>query len=280
MKKLKEILEEVLKDNKSGSLILLEKLIQGHEKLENASSFSSERRDQQLACIREMVPAFKDFPVIGHYLTSLAGFLSANDRRNILDFINDYRMKWGGIDLEISRQASRELECNNKTILLHSNSRTVLTFIGYLTENRNRIKIIQTESRPVMEGRKQAAELHKLGVPVRFITEAAVSVHMKEIDMVVIGSDRLCKDVFINKTGSYAIALLARELKKPFYVLADSRKIAGEMNCGDYSPENKTSKKLWPDAPAGIEVSNFYFEAIPNKLITSLITERGRTSLR
>ncbi len=47
---------------------------------------------------------------------------------------------------------------------------------------------------------------------------------MKDVDLVILGSDWVTESDFTNKIGTYSLALTARELGKPVYVAADRTK--------------------------------------------------------
>ena len=97
---------------------------------------------------------------------------------------------------------------------------------------------------------------------------------LDDIDYAILGADRIYNDFFINKAGSYAIALLCREKSVPLYVLADSRKILNTNLPAGYKEKMRPAREIWGTPPSGITPVNYYFEAVPVDLITRLITEK------
>ena len=88
----------------------------------------------------------------------------------------------------------------------------------------------------------------------------------------LLGCDGVYSDGFVNKAGSLAICLAAKEYGKPVYVLADSRKISHYP-----APKEKTKapSEISARAHPNLEILNYYFETVPHKLVTGYITEKG-----
>lgn len=161
---------------------------------------------------------------------------------------------------------------------------TALGVIRAAKESGKNIKVIATETRPVMQGaRLTAFELHHDGIDVSLIPDTAVG-HMmskNKIKNIVVGADRVLKTGHVfNKIGTYQIALLAKAHKIPFYVVAptstfDLQNTPSDITIEERSREEVTTiggKKIAPD---GIGVFNPAFDMTPPELITGIITEKG-----
>ena len=126
-------------------------------------------------------------------------------------------------------------------------------------------------------GKIQAQFLAGLGYNVTLITDASVALYADMIDMILLGSDAIYKEFFVNKTGSHLIALVSQEFGIPLYVLADSRKIWNKQDLTSLSQtiseDPKPPGEIWTDPPDGINPENYYFETIPNKWVDLFITE-------
>ncbi len=71
----------------------------------------------------------------------------------------------------------------------------------------------------------------------------------------------------VNKAGTLALALLARQHRVPFFVISESLKVsASRWKGGGETPPPADS----PDEPPAV-----YFDVTPPRLITALITEEG-----
>ena len=103
------------------------------------------------------------------------------------------------------------------TVLTHSRSSTVLEALLEARRANRDFMVVATESRPLLEGRTLAASLMDNGVRVTLIADAAASVMMDRIDLVLVGADQLTPQQLVNKIGTRMIALAAREKQVPVY---------------------------------------------------------------
>jgi methylthioribose-1-phosphate isomerase len=127
-----------------------------------------------------------------------------------------------------------------------------------------------------MEGRSAAAALAECGIPVRLVADAAAPAMLPEVDIIVIGADRLEPGGVVNKIGSFMIALAAREYSVPVYSVCDSTKFVSAWPSN--IAENRSREELWPEAPSGVDVLNRYFEFVAFGLLRGVITEDGTLS--
>jgi methylthioribose-1-phosphate isomerase len=101
-----------------------------------------------------------------------------------------------------------------------------------------------------------------------------------KIDKVIVGADRITRDVVFNKIGTYNHAVLAKHHKIPFYVaapLSTFDRIYGEedITIEERDPEEICTLAGVRLAPLGINVYNPAFDATPLELVSALITEKG-----
>jgi len=198
-------------------------------------------------------------------------------------------------DIEICRNIGRigaELIKDNSVVLTHCNAGALAT-AGYGTalgvvrcayEAGKNIKVIATETRPILQGARLTAwELHKDGIPVSLITDNMVGHIMSKgmVDAVVIGADRIAKNGdFANKIGTYSISILAKSHGIPFYVAAPISTIDYDCPEGSSIPieERNTAEvthilgnRIAPD----VNVYNPAFDITPSENISSIITEKA-----
>ncbi|MSP54216.1 MAG: S-methyl-5-thioribose-1-phosphate isomerase [Myxococcales bacterium] len=150
------------------------------------------------------------------------------------------------------------------------------------------------ETRPRQQGSQLTAwELGQEGVRHAIIADNATGHYLKagEIDMVIVGSDRIAANGDVaNKIGTYTSALAARAAGVPFYVAAPTTTIAAHTATGaDIPIEERSGDEVlyvwgWSDdgrfirvrtAPAGSTAKNPAFDVTPADLVTAIITERG-----
>jgi eIF-2B alpha/beta/delta-like uncharacterized protein len=179
------------------------------------------------------------------------------------------------------------------TILTHCNTGALAT-AGYGTalgvirsawRSGKRIKVIATETRPVLQGARLTVwELVKEGIPVTLITDNMVGYVMSRglVNKVIVGADRiLLTGHVINKIGTYTIAALANRHGVPFYSAAptstiDTKTKAEEVIIEERNPDEvrKVLGKLLITVP-DVPVYNPAFDITPPELVTGIITEAG-----
>jgi len=165
------------------------------------------------------------------------------------------------------------------TILTHSRSSTVLEAFFEAQHAGREFSIIVTESRPMLEGRSLGESLAGKGIRVTLIADAAASLLMDQVDLVLVGADRVTPEHLVNKIGTRMIALAARESGLPVYAVCDSSKFNSAGYCGRLKRHERSSSELWPNAPRGIDIVNRYFEPVPLAHFTAIITEAGALSI-
>jgi methylthioribose-1-phosphate isomerase len=197
-------------------------------------------------------------------------------------------------DIEINRRIGEhgaELLEDGDTVLTHCNAGSLATVdygtaLGVLRaawEKRKKIRVIATETRPLLQGaRLTAYELHQDGIPVTLITDSMVGYVMSRrmVQKVVVGADRVVKDAVINKIGTYTIAVLAHEHKVPFYVAApkstfDVNRLAKDVVIEERSMAEVIRFRETQVAPDGVPAFNPAFDVTPLKYVTAIICEEG-----
>ena len=190
-------------------------------------------------------------------------------------------------------QLGAELIRDGFTILTHCNTGALAT-AGYGTalgvieqakEQGKKIKVLATETRPLLQGARLTTwELKKANIPVTLITDSMAGYFMKrgEVDCVIVGADRIAANGdTANKIGTYTLAVLAKENGIPFYVAAPTTTIDLSLASGDEipieerSPEEVIHIQGVSFAPEGTPAANPAFDVTSHKYITAIITERG-----
>jgi methylthioribose-1-phosphate isomerase len=152
------------------------------------------------------------------------------------------------------------------------------------------------ETRPRNQGASLTAwELGKHGVPHTVIADNAGGHLMQhgQVDLAIVGADRVTRTGdAANKIGTYLKALAARDNNVPFWVAMPSSTIDWTVSDGvaEIPIEERSESEvtdmtgLLPDgkiatmriAAEGSPGANPAFDVTPNRLLTGLITERGR----
>jgi methylthioribose-1-phosphate isomerase len=134
------------------------------------------------------------------------------------------------------------------------------------------------ETRPLLQGARLTAwEARRDGLPFTVLPDnAAGSLFARgEVDLVVVGADRVCADGSVaNKVGTYPLAVLARAHGVPFVVAAPTSTVDLATPTGDdvvIEQRDPTEVTTFGDA------YNPAFDVTPPHLVTALVTERGVT---
>jgi methylthioribose-1-phosphate isomerase len=175
--------------------------------------------------------------------------------------------------------------CNAGALATSGNYGTALGVIRSSREQGKSIRVLVTETRPLLQGARLTAwELIHDGIPVTLITDSMAGHFMskKEIDCIIVGADRIAANGDVaNKIGTYTLAVLAKENGIPFYVAAPTTSIDLHLRSGDQisiefrSPEEITRLQGMSIAPEGVEATNPAFDVTPHRYVSAIITETG-----
>lgn len=176
------------------------------------------------------------------------------------------------------------------TILTHCNAGALAT-VGYGTalgviraaaESGKKIRVIATETRPLLQGsRLTAFELSRDNIPVTLITDNMVGYIIGKglVKEIIVGADRIVKDAVINKIGTLTIAVVAKRYGVPFYVAAPTSTFDLKHSSDQVFIEERKGDEVThfqkQVAPMNVAVINPAFDATPLELVSAIITERG-----
>ena len=220
---------------------------------------------------------------------------TAKDDSEMRELVVNEAKKMAEEDIEINRRMGRngsQLFNDKDTIMTHCNAGALAT-VGYGTalgviratkESGKKIKVIATETRPVMQGsRLTAFELKHDGFDVSLIPDTAVGYSMANglVSKVIVGADRILRTGHVyNKIGTYQIAMMAKQHGIPFYVAAplstfDMKSTPKDVVIEQRKPSEVTGMAGRKTAPDDINVINPAFDMTPPELISGIITEAG-----
>lgn len=171
-------------------------------------------------------------------------------------------------------ECGAELISENSIVLTHSNSSTILEIFKKALEADKTFQVIISESRPIGEGRVRARELSDLGIQTLYLIDAAVGIGVERADIVLLGTDSVSENSLVNKIGSKAICLLAREAVIPCYAACESSKFIPQK-LSPKKEQPRDSKEVWDNPPPEVSIENYYFDEVGLDLFTGIITEDG-----
>jgi methylthioribose-1-phosphate isomerase len=194
--------------------------------------------------------------------------------------------------LKLSKLGAELIE-DGFSVLTHCNTGPLAT-AGYGTalgviiqahEQGKKLKVLATETRPLLQGARLTAwELKQFNIPFTLITDSMAGYFMSkgEISCVIVGADRIASNGdTANKIGTYSLAVLAKENNIPFYVAAPLTTVDPALATGDdipiefRSPDEVTHFQGIATAPKGVVALNPAFDVTPHPYITAIITEGG-----
>ena len=152
-----------------------------------------------------------------------------------------------------------------------------------------------SETRPRNQGARLTAwELAARGVPCTLLSDSACGplLQARRADLVLVGADRVtARGDVANKVGTYLKALAAKDADVPFHVAAPSTTIDWATTDAAAVPiEERDAAEVTAVegrgprgavvvvdvAPRGARAVNPAFDVTPARLVTGLVTERGR----
>jgi ribose 1,5-bisphosphate isomerase len=142
-----------------------------------------------------------------------------------------------------------------------------------------RFHAIALETRPWRQGVLTVTQLAKAGVDCSLAVDSAMWTLLREADVVLVGADALAAngDV-VNKIGTGALAILARERGVPLHCCAETFKVAVDAATGSdvRIEEREATEIVRPgEIPASVRVRNPVFDVTPGACVASYVTELG-----
>jgi len=175
------------------------------------------------------------------------------------------------------------------TVLTHCNAGelatveygTALGVIRAAWNQGKKIKVIATETRPLLQGaRLTAYELKRDGIPVTLITDNMVGyvMHKKLVNEVIVGADRIVQDAVVNKIGTFTVAVIAKEHGVPFYVAAPTSTFDLTRSSANVIIEERSSTEVThigsqQIAASGVGVLNPAFDITPLAYVSAIVCE-------
>lgn len=172
---------------------------------------------------------------------------------------------------EIAKRGSRLIK-NGDKIMTHCHSGEVCAVIKQAWKEGKKITVYATETRPNEQGIKTAKELSRKGIHVFLIVDSAIEFFMKDVDIIMVGSDALRKEGVVNKIGTCPLALVAKQFKKPFYVIGDTLKLDKRKKL---VIEERRPEEIYKEHSKTLEEKNPVFDVTPWKYVKRVVTEKG-----
>lgn len=166
---------------------------------------------------------------------------------------------------------------DGSAVFTHCHSSSVISAFIEAKKLKRSFTVLNTETRPLFQGRKTALDLSKAGIKVTHFVDSSARVALKHADVMFIGADAISSEGKVtNKIGSEMFAEIASRYDVPLYVCTDSWKFNPLSVFGEEEIiEERASAEVWEKPPKGVTVSNLAFEKVKPDLITGIISELG-----
>ncbi|MCC7303915.1 hypothetical protein IT418_00660 [bacterium] len=165
-------------------------------------------------------------------------------------------------------------------VFTHCHSSTAEAIIAGINKD-HKIKAINTETRPLYQGRITSKNLLKAGVETAMVVDSAASYFITDdsflpVNVVFLGADQISVNGdALNKIGSFSMGLAAYFASKPLYIVTPSLKLDLTTIYNPIKIELRKDEEIWPEAPEGLDIINPAFDLVPHQFITGFITEFG-----
>lgn len=194
-------------------------------------------------------------------------------QKMVLNEIKNIRTESATREKSLIKYGARMI-LDQHVLMTHSSSSVVQKILLEAKRLKKHFRVVCTESRPRFEGRELAILLAKSGIKTRLVADADLPRVMKGVNMVMTGVDRITETSFINKTGSYSAAIVAKELQIPFYIALDTTKILPKRTYpAKYVSVN--ANEILDKKVNDLTVENYYFEEIPLSYVHKVVCEEG-----
>lgn len=163
-------------------------------------------------------------------------------------------------------------------ILTHARSRVVLETLQLAANSNKRFHVYVTRSSPDDDGVEMLHSLEAAGIECTLILDSAIGYIMESVDVVMVGAEGVVESGgIINRIGTFTMALCAREMEKPFYVLAESFKFSRlfPLNQRDLPADYKYVKRSLRAGAGELAKAHPLVDYTPPAYLTLLFTDLG-----
>ncbi|MHB2148604.1 eIF2B alpha/beta/delta subunit family protein [Calditrichota bacterium LG25] len=174
---------------------------------------------------------------------------------------------------KIATYGARAIAQGNR-ILTMSNDYLVVRTLLEAERQKRRFEVFVLKTDPPGEGLELAELLAKKKIRVTVIPDSQMGICLPNANLVLIGPERLYESGFIHRAGSLPLALTAKKLNIPVYLLADTQIILFERERSiKFYPSDE--KEVYKSKNKNIHVMNFYYEKVMFEPIYKVICEDG-----
>lgn len=279
-------LNKIITDKYSGSLIITKKTLAYFRDVIN-ECIASEQASQDcyataLEASKAILKSQPNMALLRHCNTNFLSFFKRvagadHDKHKSLSAALDKLLQ---IEQEVEKNLDRIAVIGSKLITSSNNVMTISysTIVRQIFVNahklRKRYQVFNLKSHPPDEGIHLAEFLTDKKIKTTLIADSEMGVFMPEMNLVIVGADRVYEDGFVNKAGTLPLLLTAKHFNVPVYLATETWKILLERDKAVKFIERDISE-IYDNDQQNVQVQNYYFERIPLDLVTKVICEEG-----
>jgi|GEM_PF-303114 translation initiation factor 2B subunit (eIF-2B alpha/beta/delta family) len=254
MNNLQNELENILKDNVSGSSAIIKNV------LSYLKNIADDRNLLRYA-ISEILKVHGDMVILAKTLKEI------NSAQKEVEKLIERKITEISIkSAATSKHLAEYLQKGDKITIL---SRSHIVENGLIEAKKKLGCVYVLESRPMLEGIHTAKFLKSHGIKVKVMVDAAMGYAVKRSSKVIMGADGIYRDGIVNKIGSFPLSLMAKYYGNDVIIVAPTIKLI------DRKAPQITSMKDPKEVSKEVKAENYYFEFVPANLISGVITESG-----
>ncbi len=174
---------------------------------------------------------------------------------------------------KIAVYTARAITHGNRILTL-SYDYLVLRALLEAERQKRRFEVLVLKTDPPGEGVEFAERLASKKIRVTIIPDSQMGICLPDVNLVLLGPERIYEQGFIHRAGTLPLALTAHFLNIPVYILADTQTILfeKERSIKFYPAE---ASEVYKSKNKNIHVFNRYHEKIPFDPIYKVICEDG-----
>ena len=263
-------------ENVSKTAVKAIKMVAKSSKGSSPVKIKSELRDaaKKLVGTRPTEPAMRNS--LKYVLNNLNNHDSEKIKKEVYEKSNYVLQHFEEGQKKIVDYAEKKIK-KDSVIFTHCHSSTVVSVLTMASKNGKNFTVCNTETRPLLQGRKTALELSKNNIAVKHYVDSAAMVAMKKADICIFGADSIQSDGrVVNKIGTGLFVELAIKHDIPVFFCMNSWKFDPLTIFGFDEPiELRPKKEVWNTRARNVDIKNPAFEFIEPQKITGIISEFG-----
>ncbi len=277
-------IEEIRADKTTGAETLMQKAsnlflyMADHVQAKDCAELSKTLEETARTLVNAQPAMVGIFNLVNKILLTTGSVASVKEMKDAMIETAIATVRSSDMSLQSIANTAAELFKPGQVVATHSFSSTVFHCLLEAKKLGVEFTVLCTESRPMMEGVTLAGQLAGAGIKVRLTTDAALFSQLKHVNLVLLGVDSIGVEGMVGKTGTMAIALVARQFQIKCYALCSSHKYVppGHKLATDIEGDHK---EILAEASSNVTPVNPYFDLTPLEYLTGVITERGVLSI-